>query len=432
MPAVRMASSLIISSIALRSAGAVDDAGMRQPVERGEGEVVAHRHRQHQPFGLAVLRDQRHADPLASSRRADWRSTPACRRSAISPRDAAQHAEERQQQLALALAVEAAEPDHLARPDDERDVLQPVGPGQVAHLERPAACRPAPAAASAGRHGCIRGRSSSRRPRCRSWCRPRRSRRCGRCGTPCIRRRARRSRACGARCRGAPGPPRAAASAPRRPWSTSAAVSAEVASSRMRMRGLRASALAISTICRRDSGRSLTSASGWMSSPPARASASSAMRRCAARSIMPKRFGGLLMTMLSATERSGISDSSWKMQTMPASLAAAGDGEADLAAVERHAAFVGRDHAGHDLDQRRFAGAVLAEDGVDAARHGRSARPSPAPGRRHSAWRRPPCGRAAVPASILPTRLQSAAGLRPRRQADRRYLTLLVGFASAP
>jgi hypothetical protein len=43
---------------------------------------------------------------------------------------------------------------------------------------------------------------------------------------------------------------------------TSPAVSAEVASSRMRMRGLRASALAISTIWRRDSGRSLTSASG--------------------------------------------------------------------------------------------------------------------------------------------------------------------------
>ena len=61
------------------------------------------------------------------------------------------------------------------------------------------------------------------------------------------------------------------------------------------MRGLRASALAISTICRRDSDRSLTSASGWMSSAPARASASSAMRRCAVRSIRPKRRGGLLI-----------------------------------------------------------------------------------------------------------------------------------------
>ena len=82
---------------------------------------------------------------------------------------------------------------------------------------------------------------------------------------------------------------------------------------------------------------------------------------------MPKRVGGLLMTMLSATERSGISDSSWKMQTMPACVGRGRVGEADLAAVERHAAFVGRDHAGHDLDQRRLAGAVLAEDGVDAA-----------------------------------------------------------------
>ena len=91
------------------------------------------------------------------------------------------------------------------------------------------------------------------------------------------------------------------------------------------MRGLRASALAISTICRRDSGRSLTSANGWMLSAPARASASSAMRRCARRSISPKRRGGLLIAILSATERSGISDNSWKMQAMPAAFAAAGD-----------------------------------------------------------------------------------------------------------
>ncbi len=91
------------------------------------------------------------------------------------------------------------------------------------------------------------------------------------------------------------------------------------------MRGLRASALAISTIWRRDSDRSLTSASGWMSSAPARASACSAIRRWARRSIRPKRSGGLLIAMLSATDRSGISDNSWKMQTMPAALAAAGD-----------------------------------------------------------------------------------------------------------
>ncbi len=133
------------------------------------------------------------------------------------------------------------------------------------------------------------------------------------------------------------------------------------------MRGLRASALAISTICRRDSDRSLTSASGWMLSAPARASASSAMRRCALRSISPKRRGGLLIAMLSATDRSGISDSSWKMQAMPAALAAAGDANETGCAVEQHPALVGRDDACHDLDQGRLAGAVLAEHRMDAA-----------------------------------------------------------------
>ena len=135
------------------------------------------------------------------------------------------------------------------------------------------------------------------------------------------------------------------------------------------MRGLRASALAISTICRRDSGRSLTSARGWMSAAPARASAVSAIRRWAARSIMPKRCGGSEMTMLSATLSSGISDSSWKTQTMPASLAAAGVAKRDLGAVQRSCVpSSGRNDAGQDLDQRRFPGAVLAQDGVDRRR----------------------------------------------------------------
>ena len=40
---------------------------------------------------------------------------------------------------------------------------------------------------------------------------------------------------------------------------------------------------------------------------------------------MPNRVGGLEMTMLSATLRSGISDNSWKMQAMPAALASAGE-----------------------------------------------------------------------------------------------------------
>ena len=45
--------------------------------------------------------------------------------------------------------------------------------------------------------------------------------------------------------------------------------------------------------------------------------------------------------------------------------------EIHLLAFHRHAALVGRDDAGHDLDQRRLAGAVFAEDGMDAAGHDR-------------------------------------------------------------
>ena len=39
---------------------------------------------------------------------------------------------------------------------------------------------------------------------------------------------------------------------------------------------------------------------------------------------MPKRLGGAAIEILSATERSGINDNSWKMQTTPAAVAADG------------------------------------------------------------------------------------------------------------
>ena len=96
----------------------------------------------------------------------------------------------------------------------------------------------------------------------------------------------------------------------------------------MRSCGFWPSALAISTIWRRDSGRSRTRSNGLTSSQPTSASNASARRRCARLSIMPKRRGGDKIEILSATERSGISDSSWKMQTMPATAAAAGFGNA--------------------------------------------------------------------------------------------------------
>ena len=41
--------------------------------------------------------------------------------------------------------------------------------------------------------------------------------------------------------------------------------------------------------------------------------------------------------------------------------------KANCLPVEQHAALVGRDDAGHDFDQRRFPGTVLAQHRMDAA-----------------------------------------------------------------
>ena len=136
---------------------------------------------------------------------------------------AAQHAEEREQQLALALAVEAAEADDLAGAHGERDVVA-AGPSSRGRGPRaPAARRAAPAAGlrredvavfAADHHldDFVVGLGAGRVGRDVA----------GRCGTPCTRRPVRRSRACGARCRAAPGPRRAAASARSKTRSTSA------------------------------------------------------------------------------------------------------------------------------------------------------------------------------------------------------------------
>ena len=93
-------------------------------------------------------------------------------------------------------------------------------------------------------------------------------------------------------------------------FSTSPPVSADVASSRISSRGLRPSAFAISTICRRDSGRLLIQDRGLMSSQPTRANSSSARRSRALRSNSPSRLVGMVMPMFSATDKVGISDSS--------------------------------------------------------------------------------------------------------------------------
>src|SRR3954463_3401181 len=62
-----------------------------------------------------------------------------------------------------------------------------------------------------------------------------------------------------------------------------------------------------------------------MSAQPTVANSSVARRRWALRSISPKRRGGAGVQILSATDRSGISDSSWNTQTMPTSMACWGE-----------------------------------------------------------------------------------------------------------
>ena len=86
------------------------------------------------------------------------------------------------------------------------------------------------------------------------------------------------------------------------------------------------------------------------------------------RSIMPKRVGGLETTMLSATDQLGDQRQLLEDADDAGGVGGGRIGEAHLAAVEQHAALVGRHDARHDLDEGGFAGAVLAEDGVDACR----------------------------------------------------------------
>ena len=377
-------------STASRSAAAVDDAPARQPVERRERQVVAHRHRQHQALGLAILGDQRHADRPCAWRRSGRaivdrrcrRSTPrrSCRAARRTARAAARAGPARRGRRGRPPRRRAA----------ERHVAEPVGPVEPARLEKRRRVARRARRARRERGARPRVRSSARRSRRRTWSRPGSSRRCGRCGTRCTRRPARRSRASGARCRRARAPRRAAASAPRRSCVTSAAVSADVASSRIRMRGLRASAFAISTICRRDSDRSLTTRrrmdvvgagarERFLGNAALRAPVDQpeAARRIADRDVVGDRQVRDQRQLLEDAGDAG-------------GLRVGGRRERDRRAVEQHAALVGRDDAGHDLDQRRLAGAVLAEHRVDAAGAGPSrCGVLRARGRRRSASRRP-------------------------------------------
>ena len=58
----------------------------------------------------------------------------------------------------------------------------------------------------------------------------------------------------------------------------------------------------------------------------------------------------------------------WKTMPMPTSIASVGDLNTPLLAVDADLAVVGLLHAVEDLHQRRLAGAVLPDEGVDGAR----------------------------------------------------------------
>ena len=82
----------------------------------------------------------------------------------------------------------------------------------------------------------------------------------------------------------------------------------------------------------------------------------------ARQSMPPKRVRGACpRKMFSATVSSGNSSSSWNTVAMPAACASCGPLKLDLAAVDPDRARVRPVDAGDDLDQRRLAGAVLAQ-----------------------------------------------------------------------
>ena len=104
-------------------------------------------------------------------------------------------------------------------------------------------------------------------------------------------------------------------------------------------------------------------------------------------------------------------------------------------AVEQDLAAVGLVDAGDDLDQRRLAGAVLAEQRMDLARIERRARRRRAPGSRRSAWRcgasrARPCLRGSPPARRMQGRRRpherrtaaARAASSPRNSSPRRRL----------
>ena len=152
-PTLICSASTIAVDRALLLAGRSTNGPRESARERGDGEIVAR--------STSAASGLRSCGPRGSARCRLAGAWPAAGLSdgrrglpstVIAPLDAAQHAEQREQQLALALAVEAAEADDLARADGERDAVEAVVPAEAA---RPRAAAPGGGSRAAWADNCV-------------------------------------------------------------------------------------------------------------------------------------------------------------------------------------------------------------------------------------------------------------------------------------
>ena len=212
--------------------------------------------------------------------------------------------------------------------------------------------------------------------------------------------------------------------------SVSRSFSAEFGSSRISRRGSSSSTRQSSTSCRSPMLQTARPARGHRHAGRAGRAVSRLRSSIARVETSPQRPGSRLTNRLASTERCGkqaellIDDA----DAAPAGGAAASR-SSTVSPSSRMVPLIRADDAGQHLHQRRFAGAVLADHGMDGAAarpRGSCRRARP---RRHSAWRggaRRPAARRSRdscsegrPAIALRVRIRAAAAtrIRPRSAA---------------
>ena len=100
-------------------------SGLADLVEHGEREIVFHRHRQHQSLGLPVLRDERDRKASLDRVRRASKLRPLAADRDLPSRELPRP-EEREEQLGLPLAGEAADAEYLATFEVEGDAAEDV------------------------------------------------------------------------------------------------------------------------------------------------------------------------------------------------------------------------------------------------------------------------------------------------------------------